>query len=135
MLILILIDVQYSRKAVFSFEKGLNYQNHSSSFCTLFLNLYRFNDQMYFIMIRISRSSHREVFYKKCVLRNFAKFTGKHLCQGLFFHKVADHRPVTLLKRRFRHRCFPVNFAKFLRTFFLTEHLRSLLLNISTWFQ
>ena len=31
MLILILIDVQYSKKAVFSFEKGLNRQNHSSS--------------------------------------------------------------------------------------------------------
>ena len=31
MLILILIDVQYSRKAVFSFEKGSNCQNHSSS--------------------------------------------------------------------------------------------------------
>ena len=31
MLILILIDVQYSQKAVFSFEKGLNGQNHSSS--------------------------------------------------------------------------------------------------------
>ena len=31
MLILILIDVQYSKKAVFSFEKSLNRQNHSSS--------------------------------------------------------------------------------------------------------
>ena len=31
------------------------------------------------------RSSRPEVFYKKCILRNFAKFTGKHLCQGLFF--------------------------------------------------
>ena len=30
MLILILIDVQYSQKAVFSFEKGLNHENHSS---------------------------------------------------------------------------------------------------------
>ena len=30
MLILILIDVKYSQKAVFSFEKGLNRQNHSS---------------------------------------------------------------------------------------------------------
>ena len=30
MLILILIDVQYSQKAVFSFEEGLNGQNHSS---------------------------------------------------------------------------------------------------------
>ena len=31
MLTLILIDFQYSQKAVFSFEKGSNYQNHSSS--------------------------------------------------------------------------------------------------------
>ena len=31
MLILILIDVHYSQKTVFSFEKGLNPQNHSSS--------------------------------------------------------------------------------------------------------
>ena len=30
MLILILIDAQHSRKAVFSFEKGSNCQNHSS---------------------------------------------------------------------------------------------------------
>ena len=28
-----------------------------------------------------------EVFFKKGVLRNFAKFTGKHLCQKLFFNK------------------------------------------------
>ena len=35
------------------------------------------------------RSSSPEVFYKKGVLRNFAKLTGKHLCQGLFFNKVA----------------------------------------------
>ena len=31
MLILILIDVQYLQNAVFSFEKGSNHQNHSSS--------------------------------------------------------------------------------------------------------
>ena len=37
----------------------------------------------------IIRSSHPEVFCKKAVLRNFAKFTGKHLCQSLFFNKVA----------------------------------------------
>ena len=30
MLILILVDVQYSENAVFSFEKGSNCQNHSS---------------------------------------------------------------------------------------------------------
>ena len=36
------------------------------------------------------RSSRLEVYCKKDVLRNFAKFTGKHLCQSLFFNKVAD---------------------------------------------
>ena len=46
-----------------------------------------------------SRSSHPEVFCKKGVLRNFAKFTKKHLCQSLFFNKVAGLRPATLLKR------------------------------------
>ena len=30
-----------------------------------------------------------EVICKKSVLRNFTKFTGKHLCQSLFFNKVA----------------------------------------------
>ena len=44
--------------------------------------------------------SHPEVFCEKGVLRNFAKFTGKHLCQSLFFNKVAGLRPATLLKRR-----------------------------------
>ena len=45
------------------------------------------------------RSSCPEVFCKKGVLRNFAKFTGKHLCQSLFFDKVAGLRPATLLKK------------------------------------
>ena len=75
-------------------------------------------------------SSCPEVFYKKDVLRNFAKFTGKHLCRTLFFTKVAGLRPTTLFKKRLWHRCFPVDFAKFLRAPFLTEHLRWLLLKL-----
>ena len=35
------------------------------------------------------RSSRPELFYKKGALRNFAKFTGKRLCQSLFFNKDA----------------------------------------------
>ena len=61
------------------------------------------------------RSSRPDVFCKKGVLRNFAKFIGKHLCQSLFLNKVAGPR----------HRCFPVNFAKFLRTPLITEHLQT----------
>ena len=39
-------------------------------------------------------------------------------------------QPATLLKRRLWQTCFPVNFAKFLRTPFLTEHIQLLLLTI-----
>ena len=41
----------------------------------------------------IARSSRPEVFCEKGVLRNFAKFTGKHQCQSLFFNKVVGLRP------------------------------------------
>ena len=68
------------------------------------------------------------MFCKKGGLRHLTKFTEKHLCQRPYFNKVADLRPETLLKKRLWHRCFPVNFAKFLRTPFLTEHLWWLLL-------
>ena len=40
--------------------------------------------------LEIYRSSCWEVFCEKGVLRSFTKFTGKHLCQSLFFNKVAD---------------------------------------------
>ena len=50
------------------------------------------------------------------------------LCQGLFFNKVECLRPATLFKKRRWHRCFPVNFAKFLRTSFLQNTSRRLLL-------
>ena len=35
------------------------------------------------------RSSCPEVFCKRGGLKNFGNFAGKHLCQCLFFHKVA----------------------------------------------
>ena len=64
----------------------------------------------------IYRSSWQRCSVRKGFLINFAKFTGKHLCQSLFFNKVAGLRSATLLKKRLWHRCFPVNFVKFLRT-------------------
>ena len=57
------------------------------------------------------RSSHRRCFVRKGVLRNVAKFTGKHLYQSLYLNKIADLRSATLLKKRLQHSCFPVNFA------------------------
>ena len=71
------------------------------------------------LKICINRSSRPEVFCKTSVLRNFAKFTGKHLCQSLFSDKFSDLRLASSLKTRLWHRPFPMNFAKFLRTRFL----------------
>ena len=41
----------------------------------------------------MDRSSRPEVFCEKGVLKDFSKFTGKYLCQGLFFNKVASMKP------------------------------------------
>ena len=65
------------------------------------------------------RNSRPEVFCKEGVLRNFTKFTGKHLCQRLFFNKVAGLRSATLLKKSLWHRCFFCEFCKISKnTFF-----------------
>ena len=74
------------------------------------------------------RRSRPEVFFKKDVLRSFTKFTGKNSRQSLLFIKVVG-RPSTLLKRRFWHRSFPLNFVKFLKLLFFIEHLWWLLLD------
>ena len=52
-------------------------------------------------------------------LKSFAKFTGKHLWQSLSFDKLANYRLAPLLKKRLQHRCFHMNFTKFLQTAFL----------------
>ena len=41
------------------------------------------------------------MFYKKCILRNFAKFTGKHQCRSLFLNKIAGNAvPQTFIKNQ-----------------------------------
>ena len=68
---------------------------------------------------------------KNSILKNFSKFTGKDLSQGLFFNKVAGLRPATFLKKRPWHRSFPVNFEKFSRTPFLQNTSGRLLLSVA----
>ena len=78
----------------------------------------------YLAFVNPDQKQPPEVFYKKGVLRNVTKFTGKHLFLSLFFNKVAG----TLLKKRLWHRCFPVNFVTFLRTPFQQNTSERLLL-------
>ena len=74
---------------------------------------------------RIKQKQSPEVFCKKKVFEDLQNtcardsFLVKLQCQRLFFNKVADFRPAALLKKSVWHRCFPVNFAKFLRRPFL----------------
>ena len=66
----------------------------------------------------VQKSSVRKVFLE------ISQNSQENTCARIsFLNKAAGLRPATLLKRRLLHRCFPVNCVKFLRTFFLTEHL------------
>ena len=67
----------------------------------------------------VRRCSVKQVF-----LEIFQK-SQENICSWVsFLIKLQGLRPATLLKKRLWHSCFPVNFAKFLITPFLTEHLR-----------
>ena len=57
------------------------------------------------------KSRHQRCSVRKGVPRNFAKFTEKHLCQSLFFNKVAG----------LRH--FRGEFCEISKNTFFTEHL------------
>ena len=64
-----------------------------------------------------SRISRPEMFLKnmplKDVLKKFRKFYRKTHVRESFF---CNNRPAILQKKRLRHSCFPLNFAKCLRT-------------------
>ena len=57
----------------------------------------------------LDRSSHRRCSVRKDVLRNFAKFTGKHLCQGLF---MSGPKACTFIKKRLWHTELALNFIQ-----------------------
>ena len=58
---------------------------------------------------------------KKGVLRNFTKFTGKHVCQSLFFNKVAGLG----LKKETLAQVFSCEFCEISKNTIFTEHLRT----------
>ena len=64
-----------------------------------------------------NRSSRSEVFYKKGVLRNFAKFSGKHLCQSLFLIKVAG-LSCNFIKKETVAQVFSCEFCEFYKNTF-----------------
>ena len=61
------------------------------------------------------------MFCKKDILRNFAKLTGKHLCQSLFFDIVAGMRPeaCNFIKKGTLAQVFSCEFCEFSKKTFL----------------
>ena len=67
----------------------------------------------------MQRSSRPDVFCQKGVLRNFAKFTGKHLSQRLFFNKVAPGGACNFIKKESLGQVFSCEFCEISKnTFF-----------------
>ena len=62
------------------------------------------------------RSSHPEVFCKKGIFKKNGEILRKTPVSESLFNKVAGLQPAIFFKKRFQHRCFTVEFAKFLRT-------------------
>ena len=95
----------------------------------LFQDKIYYLNKIYFCFAKIKFSKHTlykqkqppEVFYKKSVLRDFTKFTGKHLCQSLSFNKVAGLSSATFLKKRLAQ-VFSCEFYEIFKNNFFTEH-------------
>ena len=69
----------------------------------------------------ICRSRRLEVFRRKDALKFFAKFTGKHLCQSLFFNKGAGGA-CNFIKKRLAQ-VFSSEFCEIAKNTFFTEHV------------
>ena len=63
----------------------------------------------------------RNVLQNRCFLK-FRQFHRKTPVLESRFNKVAGLKACNFIKKRFQHSCFPVKFAKFIRTPFFKEH-------------
>ena len=60
---------------------------------------------------------------KKCVLKNFTKFTRKHLHQSLFLNEAAGQGPETLLKKETLAQALCCEFCEIFKNTVFTEYL------------
>ena len=106
-------------------DRGRNHQIIYASYC-----LHKFKSCMCHPLKKClnSRRSHQNSSIEKAVLKSFAKFTGKHLVLESPVKRLAGFKTCNFLKKRLRHRCFPVKIAKFLRTLILMKICEQLLL-------
>ena len=77
----------------------------------------------------VKSTSRLEVFCKKSFLRNFAKFTEKHLCQCLFFNKVVGQN-LQIYQKETPTKVYSCQFCEISRNTYFTEHFLWLLLTL-----
>ena len=79
-------------KTIISFD----FYHLPTSTVLFFSNFLSFDSRVFiffaFLFRLTTEAATGGVFFKKGALRNLAKFTGKNLCQSLFFNKVAGLR-------------------------------------------
>ena len=81
----------------------------------------------YYHSFTLMTSLMKEAVVRRCsvkkVFLQVSQNSQENTCARVSFNKVAGLSPATLLKKRLWHRCFPVDFVKFLRTPFIIEHV------------
>ena len=70
--------------------------------------------------VSVFRSSHPHVHFKKAVVKNFTKLTGKQLCRSL----------CNFIKKETPKQVLPCEFCEIFKSNYFLEHLWGLLLNV-----
>ena len=87
------------------------------------------NYKLQLLASEYQKQSPESVLRKRCSYK-FLKIHRKAPLPKSLFDKVAGLRLAFLLKKRFWHRCFPMNFAKYLGTLFLQKTSSSCFLDM-----
>ena len=90
--------------------------------------------QLFHFIITIFRSSLPEMFCKKGVLRNFAKFTGKYLFQYLFFKWALIHYQICIDRICLRTVCLQEKLNHLFHLLTLLKMIIKLLFNVYSYF-
>ena len=112
---------------IISSLKGHSWLKYIRCFARFWYHLYNFKNVKNATggNVTLTEAATRGVLCEKVFLEIW-QISQENTCARVSF--LIKKRPATLLKRRLWHRCFPVNFVKFLRTPFLQNTSGRLLL-------
>ena len=119
-------------KSITVFEKNSSYmfKRVLITHCQLYLFMKIFFIHCIETYMKIQQQSFTNILKSRCS-KKFRKFHQKKAGLEFLFKKDEGPQSCNLIKKRLQHRCFPVKFAKFIRTPFSTVHLGWLLFKIS----